>query len=146
EIYDADIVALIDNRTHQAPQQWKIVAFHTFGGTGTIPTATIDMQHEDGRRVQDAATGDGPVDAAFKCLERIVGVNARLQEYTVRSVSKGKDALGEVTVQIDVDEKTFHGKGVSTDIIEASALAYLQALNKSLTSDRGRSQHAQHGM
>ena len=146
EIYDADIVALIDNRAHQAPQQWEIVAFHTFGGTGTIPTATIDMQHQDGRRIQDAATGDGPVDAAFKCLERITDVTARLKEYVVRSVSSGKDALGEVTVESEVNDRMFHGKGVSTDIIEASAQAYLQALNKSLTSNRGRSQHPQHGL
>lgn len=146
EIYDADIVALIDNRTHQLPQQWEIVSFHTFGGTGTIPTATIDMKHQDGRRVQDAATGDGPVDAAFKCLERIIGVSARLLDYNVRSVSKGKDALGEVTTEIEVEERTFHGKGVSTDIIEASAAAYLQALNKALTTRGGRGPHPQHGM
>lgn len=146
EIYDADIVALIDSRTHQVPQQWEIVNFHTFGGTGTIPTATMDLKHQDGRRVQDAATGDGPVDAAFKCLERIVDVTARLQEYNVRSVSKGKDAQGEVTVEIEVNERIHHGKGVSTDIIEASAVAYLQALNKALTSDGGRPQHPQHGV
>ncbi len=146
EIYDADIVALIDHRAHQVPQQWEIVHFHTFGGTGTIPTATFEMQHQDGRRVQDAATGDGPVDAAFKCLERIVDLTARLQEYNVRSVSKGKDALGEVTVEIEVHERIFHGKGVSTDIIEASAVAYLQALNKALTSQGGRSEHPQHGL
>ncbi|MCA9044855.1 MAG: 2-isopropylmalate synthase [Planctomycetaceae bacterium] len=146
EIYDADIVALIDKRAHQVPQQWQIVNFHTFGGTGTIPTATIDMKHEDGRRVQDAATGDGPVDAVFKCLERIVDISAKLQEYNVRSVSKGKDALGEVSVAIEVNDRMHHGKGVSTDIIEASAEAYLQALNKALTTERGRDPYPQHGM
>ncbi|MCL4165558.1 UNVERIFIED_CONTAM: hypothetical protein GTU68_038280, partial [Idotea baltica] len=146
EIYDADIAALVDNRSYQTEAQWTIKNFHTLGGTGTIPTATIEMVHEDGTVKQDAATGDGPVDAAFKCLERIVDVTAKLQDYTVRSVSEGKDALGEVSVAIDVGEKTFHGKGVSTDIIEASVHAYLQALNKSLTQTGGRSTHAQHGV
>jgi 2-isopropylmalate synthase len=146
EIYDADIIALVESRTQTVPQQWSIKSFHTFGGTGTIPTATVELSHEDGRVIRDAATGDGPVDAAFRCLERIVGVTARLQEYSVRSVSSGKDAQGEVTVEIDVDGLIHHGKGVSTDIIEASAQAYLQALNKALSSTRGRSVHPQHGV
>ena len=146
EVYDADIVALVENRTHEIQQQWQIKSFHTLGGTGTIPTATIELEHEDGRVIQDAATGDGPVDAAFKCLERIVGVTARLQDYNVRSVSSGKDALGEVSVSIDVGELAFHGKGVSTDVIDASAHAYLQALNKALTNTRGRGPHPQHGI
>ncbi len=146
EIYDADIAALIDYRSHATEQQWTIKNFHTLGGTGTIPTATIEMLNNAGEVVQDAATGDGPVDAAFKCLERLMGVSAKLQDYNVRSVSQGKDALGEVAVAIEVNEKTFHGKGVSTDIIEASAQAYLQALNKSLSSTGGRGTHAQHGV
>jgi 2-isopropylmalate synthase len=108
------------------------------GGTGTIPTATIELEYEDGRVVQDAATGDGPIDAAFKCLERMLGITARLHEYNLRSVSGGKDALGEVSLEIDVDNRTFHGKGVSTDVIEASVHAYLQALNKALSNTRGR--------
>jgi 2-isopropylmalate synthase len=138
EIYDADILALVENRSHEIPQAWKVKSFHTLGGTGTIPTATLELEHQEGRIVQDAATGDGPVDAAFKCLERIVGVTARLQEYNVRSVSSGKDAQGEVTLEIDVEGRTYHGKSVSTDVIEASVHAYLQALNKALSSNRGR--------
>ncbi|SFH60688.1 2-isopropylmalate synthase [Planctomicrobium piriforme] len=138
EIYDADISALVENRSHETEQAWSIKSFHTLGGTGTIPTATIELVHQDGRIVQDAATGDGPVDAAFKCLERIVGQAATLLEYNVRSVSGGKDAQGEVALEIDVEERRYHGKGVSTDVIEASVHAYLQALNKVLSSNRGR--------
>lgn len=146
EIYDGDIVALVDNRAHEIQQTWKVKSFHTLGGTGTIPTATIELVHEDGRVVQDAATGDGPVDAAFKCLERIVGVTARLQEYTVRGVSHGKDALGEVSLAIEVDQLQFHGKGVSTDVIEASVHAYLQSLNKALSNTRGRETRQEPGV
>ncbi|MEW4528955.1 2-isopropylmalate synthase [Maioricimonas sp. JC845] len=147
EIYDSDIQALVDQRTYRAVQHWKIVNFHTTGGTGTIPTATIEMTHEDGRRVQDAATGDGPVDAVFRCLERITGVSARLHDYQVRSVSGGKDAQGEVTVQIDCNGRIYHGRAYSTDVIEASARAYLQALNKVSEADgAGREPHQCEGV
>jgi 2-isopropylmalate synthase len=146
EIYDADIVALAENRSHQPQQAWRIKSFHTLGGTGTIPTATIELTHQDGRVQQDAATGDGPVDAAFKCLERLVGLSATLLEYNVRSVSGGKDAQGEVTLEIDVDGRTYHGKGVSTDVIEASVQAYLQALNKALSSSDGRESRREKGV
>jgi 2-isopropylmalate synthase len=148
EIFDADIVALIDQRTHAAaPSAWKMTTFHVFGGTGTIPTATVELTHEDGRVQRDASTGDGPVDAAFKCLERITGVKGKLTNYVVRSVSSGQDAMGEVNVEVDSDGQVFHGKGLSTDVIEASALAYLQALNKAMRSNgQGRAMHPQHGV
>lgn len=146
EIYDADIIALVDNRSSDDEKTWTVKSFHTLGGTGTIPTATIALIHQDGSVVQDASTGDGPVDAAFKCLERIVGVTASLHEYKVRSVSSGKDAQGEVTLEINVGERTFHGKGVSTDVIEASVHAYLQALNKALSNDRGRGTQREKGV
>lgn len=138
EIYDADIVALIENRSDDAEQTWSLQSFQTFGGTGTIPTATIELVHQDGRVVRDAATGDGPVDASFWCLERIVGVPAKLLEYQVRSVSTGQDAQGEVALEIEVENRRYHGKGVSTDVIQASVAAYLQALNKVLVANRGR--------
>lgn len=146
EIFDSDIIALVDNQSSQIQEHWKIKSFHTLGGTGTIPTATIELEHENGDQAQDAATGDGPVDAAFKCLERMVGVAAKLTDYNVRSVSTGKDALGEVSLAIDVDGLTFHGKGVSTDVIEASVHAYLQALNKALSQNRGRRKAAEKGL
>ena len=78
----------------------------------------------------DAATGDGPIDAAFNALERITGISARLQNDQVRSLTVGKEAQGEVLVEIAHGNTIHHGKGVSTDIIEASALAYLKALNR----------------
>jgi len=80
--------------------------------------------------LRDAATGDGPIDAVFKTMERIIEFSARLDEFDVRSVSEGKDALGEVRVTITVNGRHYQGKGVSTDIIEAAAQAYLKALNK----------------
>ncbi len=147
EIFDADILALVENQSSALTEEhWTIKSFQTLGGTGTIPTATIELEHEDGNIVQDASTGDGPVDAAFKCLERIVGIAAKLIDYNVSSVSSGKDALGEVSLAIDVDGLTFHGKGVSTDVIDASVHAYLQALNKALSQNRGRRRSSEKGV
>lgn len=80
----------------------------------------------------ETATGDGPVDAACRAIERIVGVRGRLEEFTIRATTPGKDALGEAHVQVSFEGRAFNGNGVSTDIIEAAALAYLNALNKYL--------------
>ncbi len=130
EVYDGDIVALVENRLGEAPERWQMVSFHTSAGSSSIPTATLELQCEEQPVICDAATGDGPIDAVFRAMERIMELTARLEEFNVRSVSRGKDALGEVRVTINVTGRHYHGKGVSTDIIEAAALAYLQALNK----------------
>ncbi|MEO2031635.1 MAG: 2-isopropylmalate synthase [Planctomycetaceae bacterium] len=130
EVYDADIVALAENRLGEVPERWKMVSFHTSAGSASVPTATLELQCEDQPVICDAATGDGPIDAVFRAMERIMELTAGLDEFNVRSVSRGKDALGEVRVTINVTGRHYHGKGVSTDIIEAAALAYLQALNK----------------
>ncbi len=139
EVYDSDITALIDNVTEIAHDCWKLISLHTSAGTGTVPTATLEMQSEDESQVRrDAATGDGPVDAVFRAMERITGVTARLQDYQVSSVSSGKDAQGEVTVALSVDGRTYHGRSVSTDVIEASARAYLKGLNKAIADAQSR--------
>ncbi len=130
EVYDSDIVALIENRIGDTQDRWTLVSFHTSAGTGAIPTATLELQCDGGEVFCDAATGDGPIDAVFRAMERIIGISARLDDFAVRSVSGGKDALGEVLVQISCGGRSYHGKGVSTDIIEAGARAYLKALNK----------------
>jgi 2-isopropylmalate synthase len=130
EIYDSDIAALVDNRIVAGTDHWTLVSLHTSAGTDTIPTATIELQDDQEAVCRDAATGDGPIDAVFRVLERLTGIDAKLEEYEVRSVSKGKDAQGEVLVEIVVGGQHYHGKGVSTDIIEASARSYLKALNK----------------
>jgi len=101
-----------------------------------IPTATVELQHDDEEPVSDAATGDGPVDAAFRAMERIVGIEARLEDYDVKSISSGKDAQGEVLVEINYLGRKYHGRAISTDIIEASTRAYLNALNRAW-DDRG---------
>ncbi len=135
EIYDADIIALVENRMVDETNRWELVKFHTSAGTSTTPTATIELHcNEKDENKCDAAIGDGPMDAAFKALERITNIAAELNDFKVRSVSQGKDALGEVSVKLEVNNRPHTGKGISTDIVEAGAKAYLMALNKAETA------------
>jgi 2-isopropylmalate synthase len=135
-VYDADIVAIVEQRGSATNERWTLKRFHISAGTNTIATATVELLHSDGRTLCDAAIGDGPVDAVFKTLERLTGLEAKLEEYQVRSISEGQDAQGEVLVDVVVNGATYHGKGISTDIVEASAAAYLKALNKAANASQ----------
>jgi 2-isopropylmalate synthase len=140
-VYDADIAALIDSRSAPSVDRWRLVRFQIGTGTAMLPTATVELCDESNpdspRSVHDAAIGDGPIDALCKAMERIIGVTAELKEYQVRAVTGGEDAQGEATVEISHAGRVFHGKAVSTDIIEASALAYLKALNRVVSETPG---------
>jgi 2-isopropylmalate synthase len=129
-IYDADIEVLAEAQVHHSPAMWTLESFHTSAGTGTLPMAAVCLQHVDGHKVHDAACGDGPVDAIFQTIERITGMKTELRDFQVRSVTGGEDAQGEVRVEVEHDGRAQHGQAVSTDIIEASALAFLQAINR----------------
>jgi 2-isopropylmalate synthase len=131
EVYDEDLVVLIEKHIQDVPAHWQLVGLHTTAGTSVLPTATVQIRRPDGLIVQDAAIGDGPVDAIFKAVERVTGIAANLREFAVRGVTEGKDAQGEVTLELEVrtDDRSFRGRAASTDIIEASALAYLNAVN-----------------
>jgi 2-isopropylmalate synthase len=131
EVYDEDLIVLIEKHIQDQPQPWSLISLHTTAGTSVLPTATICIRRPDGQVVQDAAIGTGPVDAIFKAVERVTGVAANLREFAVRGVTAGKDAQGEVTLELEVesDDRSFRGRAASTDIIEASAEAYLNAVN-----------------
>jgi 2-isopropylmalate synthase len=140
EVYDQDLVVLVEKHLEDAAAPWQLVSLHTTAGTSVLPTATIAIRRPDGEIVQDAAIGDGPVDAIFKVVERVTGVHANLHEFVVRSVTQGKDAQGEVTLELEVEsgDRSFRGRAASTDIIEASAMAYINAVNAIQTcKDRG---------
>jgi 2-isopropylmalate synthase len=140
EVYDEDLTALIEKYLEDVPAHWQLISLHTTAGLSVVPTATVGIRRPDGETIQDAATGDGPVDAIFKAVERVTGVRANLKEFVVRSVTQGKDAQGEVTLDLEVesDDRSFRGRAVSTDIIEASAQAYINAVNAIAThKDRG---------
>jgi len=94
------------------------------------------LWHQDGRLLRDASTGDGPIDAVFKTIERITGVYVKLREFSIRSVTEDEDALGETQIEAEHNGRILRGRSVSTDIIEASALAYLQVINRALVREQ----------
>ena len=102
-------------------------------GDRNIPTATVKLVAPDGKIVADAALGTGPVDAIYKAINRLVGVPNKLIEFSVNSVTEGIDAMGEVTIRIESDGMVYTGRGADTDIIVASAKAYINALNRLIT-------------
>jgi 2-isopropylmalate synthase len=129
-IYDADVEALAEAQIHTGPTVWVLEAVTCNAGSATIPSAAVCLWHQSGTIYRDASLGDGPVDAVFKCIERITGIDVELRDYRVRSVSVGEDAQGEAHVEAEHEGKTLTARAVSTDIIEASALAFLQVINR----------------
>jgi len=109
---------------------WGLVSLTAASGTGTPPSAAVRLQRRGGRAQEAAATGDGPVDAVFKCIDRITGVSAKLRSLQITSVSAGEDAQGEATVDVESDGRRFRGRAVNTDIVVASAQAYLEVVNR----------------
>ena len=146
EMFDADIEALILSSDSEGAGPWQLDELHITAGTGTIAAGAVRMKHADGRVIDEAAVGDGPVEAAFKALERATGVTLELQNFELRSVTTGEDAQGEVTVTVEHDGQSYRGLGVSTDIVQAGALAYLDVINRvcrrANAADRGAARAA----
>ena len=128
-VLDDDIQALVEERVSQIPETYQLISFQTNSGNKLIATAMVELKREEDT-LTEAATGDGPIDAAFNAIERAVGIGLMLENYTIRAVTGGKDALGEVTVKVSNDGEIFMGRGFSTDIIEASIKAYINAINR----------------
>ena len=129
EIYDEDIEALVAEVVLRAPDKYKLLHVNVVSGDVTIPTATLQMEIE-GQVVKDVGHGDGPVDAVFKTVAKITGTKSKLVKYSVNSITGGTDAQGEVTVRLEEDGNVVVGQGAHTDIIMASVLAYINALNR----------------
>ena len=134
EVTDADLESLMANqrRTKSETAIYKLDHVQVSCGNHEIPTATVSLTGPDGESTTNAATGTGPVDAVYKAINRIVQVPNVLTEFRVDAVTEGIDALGDVTIRIDKDGKTYVGRGSDTDIIVASAKAYMNALNRLL--------------
>jgi 2-isopropylmalate synthase len=132
-IYNADIEALAEAQIHSGPAVWTLEAITCNAGSATIPSAVVCLWHQEGRIEKAASMGDGPVDAVFKAIEQITGVEPELRDYRVRSVTVGEDAQGEAHVEAVHNGRSITGRAVSTDIIESSALAFLQVINRILS-------------
>jgi len=135
DVYDEDIEALVDQQLEQGRDLWELVSFQVTSGTGTIATATVVVRDSSGAEMTDAATGDGPLDAIFSAIQRITGVEATLEDYSSRAVTGGKEAQGEATVHLRHHERQVRGRGLSTDVVEAAAHAYLSAINRIRTTE-----------
>ncbi|RME99686.1 MAG: 2-isopropylmalate synthase, partial [Chloroflexi bacterium] len=149
-VTDADIEAIITDEFYQPKEIWKLNSIHVTAGDHVKSTATVSLTDAEGNVLEDAAIGTGPVDAVYKAINRIVEVPNVLTEFVVQAVTEGIDAIGEVTIRIQPKNghsdfsthpqtgaqvaRTFSGHGASTDIIVASARAYMSALNKMLTA------------
>jgi 2-isopropylmalate synthase len=131
-VLDRDIEALVHEKVSEVPEIFVLDSFQINSGNKVIANSVISLRRNS-RMITEAATGDGPVDAAFNAMERAVGLSLVLEDYKLNAVTEGTDALGEVIVRASKDENVFVGRGVSTDIIEASVKAYLNAINRAIS-------------
>src|SRR5579863_3880918 len=129
EVFDEDLIAILHDEIHPLPEIYQLEYLHTYSGTSAIPTATVRLRVEDAVR-EGAAIGDGPVDAVCKAIAEVTKTSAKLERYEIRAVTSGTEAMGEVTIQLEEDGRKVVGRGASTDVIEASAKAYIDGLNK----------------
>lgn len=135
EVYDEDLEALVSEDERTLNEVYHLAQIHFTSGEPGIPTATVELVTRDGQHLIDSSHGTGPVDAVYKAINRIVEVENDLTEFRVEAVTRGIDALGEVTIRIkSADGRIFTGRGAHSDIIVASAKAYTNALNRLLVS------------
>lgn len=131
-VQDADLEVLLQHKSVEIPEMYKLDRFVINTGNTITATASVRLikQSDEEMLIEEVSTGDGPIDAAFKAVEKAVGANFTLEDYTIRSVTEGLDALGEAYVKIRSGARVYTGKGVSTDVFEASVLSYVNAINK----------------
>jgi 2-isopropylmalate synthase len=133
EVFDEDIAALIGDEVRMVNEAYHLEYLNVTSGTGTLPTGAVKIRTQDEQILQAAACGDGPVDAAYEAIRQATGQAPKLESYNIRAITAGTEAMGEATVRIENEAgRVFIGRGVSTDIIEASAKAYVDAINRML--------------
>ena len=130
EIYDGDIATLIEQRNTQIVDQWQLVSYEVQAASGSAPQATIVLARGGKEATATDNQGDGPLDALFHAIEMVTGKSVVLKDFRVQSASHGKDAQGESLIEIEHGGRTYRGRGASTDTVEASARAFLNAINR----------------
>ncbi len=129
ELFEEDLEAIVSETATKVPERYSLKALSTQSGMNQIPTATVELDI-DGEVLKETGTGDGPVDAVYRTIAQITKTKSKLLAYIVKAITGGTDAQGEVSVRLEQDGDTVTGNGADTDIIVASAHAYLNALNK----------------
>jgi 2-isopropylmalate synthase len=143
ELFDGDIEALVLRAGETAGGPWSIETMWTSATSGSEAAAVVRLKHVDGRTAEQGATGDGPIDAAFKAIELATGTAVKLRKFEVRSVSEGEDAQGEALVYVDHNERSYRGSSITTNIIESSARAFVEVINQIQSSRQSARVHPQ---
>ena len=130
DVYDEDLRAIVGDELRDVPQKYQLEYLHAISGTGTVPSATVRICLDGDKKVQQSAWGDGPVDASYEAIRKATREKAQVAEYAIRAVTHSSKAQGEVTVLVKDGAAEAKGRGVSTDVVEASAKAYIDALNR----------------
>jgi 2-isopropylmalate synthase len=130
EVYDGDIAALIDQQITEVPDLWKLDSYEVRAASGQTPTARVTLTRGGEQSTEEMAEGDGPLDAIFLAIEKLTGVPVAVRDFRVHSVTRGKDAQGESTIEVEHEGRLYRGRGVSTDSVEAATLAFLHAVNR----------------
>lgn len=128
-IFDDDLITIVEDEMRVIKPVWQLKSFRVDSGTDILPQAGVELKKK-GKLFCKSSSGDGPVDACYKAADKIIGIKSELLDYRLEAVTQGKDAIGEVNLRIKIKNKVVSGRGSSTDIIEASLLAYLAAVNK----------------
>jgi len=129
EVFDEDLIALMSNQGIKSKPVYQLEYIYVATGNKILPTATVSIKKGD-KILNESAVGDGPVDATYKAINKIIKEDIKLIDYQIKSITKGEEAQGEVSIRIKKGQTEINGRGLSTDIIEASAKAYLDALSK----------------
>tara|TARA_B100000676_G_C18020413_1_gene812252 strand:- start:636 stop:1733 length:1098 start_codon:yes stop_codon:yes gene_type:complete len=134
EVTNADLESLMSSqrRTSDVPNIFTLSSVKVISGNDSTPTATVIINNAEGSLVTDSSSGTGPVDAVYKAIDKVVQVDNELLEYRVEAVTEGIDAIGDVSIRISKDDTVYVGRGSDTDIIVASAKAYMNAINRVL--------------
>ncbi len=137
ELFDGDIEALVLRAEGSAHGPWTLAQLEVNSQIGAPATATVRLQHADGRVMNCQSSGDGPVDAAYKAIEKATGLVVKIRKFEVHAVTVGEDAQGETVIYVDYNNRSYRGSSVSTDIIEASCKALLEVINRIVQSQQG---------
>jgi 2-isopropylmalate synthase len=138
EINDDDLKAIINNEIREVEEYYRLKYYQVLNGSSIKATATVGVEVQ-GKLIESASYGDGPVDASFKAIDSITGMKVKLIDYNIEAVSEGKDAIGVVKIIVKSGDMEVMGSGISTDIIEASIKSYIDALNRILIFNQGNS-------
>jgi 2-isopropylmalate synthase len=130
EIYDGDIAALVEQQIRSRSDEWQFVAYSAVAGTGRQSTATLTVRRGENETSYECSQGDGTVDAVFLAVEHLTGVEVQVRDFSIHAVTVGKDAQAEATVEVERHGQLYRGRGVSTDSVEASAKAFIDAINR----------------